>query len=440
MFQKVLLITRVITYTASFLLSDVYRLTVLRAKYLGYRITRPKTEITNDEDVRNIVIVGASFAGYEAARVLAKSLSLLPGLRYRVVVIEPHSHFHFTWVLPRFCVVPDHEHKAFIPYGGGYLKGVAPDVLRWVTDRAVSVSRDAVRVSSGEEIPYAFLIVATGSGMPGDENSLPSRVDADGKKEGIQRLKDVQLKIKGAKNLVVVGGGAAGVELAGDAKAQFPDKKVVLVHSRDAVMHRFGPGLQTAAMDGLKKLGVDVITGERLVGHDTEGGFVALKSGKQVECDVLINCTGQRPASHLIADLSPDSILKTGQVRVKATLQIVDDSFLNVYACGDVAETGTQNPNARSANRQGSIVAGNVLAAIQGKAPSREFIPSFVDGVIKLTLGLEKSVGYVRDGDSELLLPSKEKDIALMSKHAWSLFGAKAFEDNIDGVVAVGNK
>lgn len=288
MFQKVLLITRVITYTASFLLSDVYRLTVLRAKYLGYRITRPKTEITNGEDVRNIVIVGASFAGYEAARVLAKSLSLLPGLRYRVVVIEPHSHFHFTWVLPRFCVVPDHEHKAFIPYGGGYLKGVAPDVLRWVTDRAVSVSRDAVRVSSGEEIPYAFLIVATGSGMPGDENSLPSRVDADGKKEGIQRLKDVQLKIKGAKNLVVVGGGAAGVELAGDAKAQFPDKKVVLIHSRDAVMHRFGPGLQTAAMDGLKKLGVDVITGERLVGHDTEGGFVALKSGKQVECDVLV--------------------------------------------------------------------------------------------------------------------------------------------------------
>lgn len=57
-----------------------------------------------------------------------------------------------------------------------------------------------------------------------------------------------------------------------------------------------------------------------------------------------------------------------------------------------------------------------------------------------LQLGLEKSVGYVRDGDSELLLSSKEKDIALMSKQAWSLFGAKAFEDNIDGVGAVRNK
>lgn len=69
----------------------------------------------------------------------------------------------------------------------------------------------------------------------------------------------------------------------------------------------------------------------------------------------------------------------------------MDDSLPNVYACGDVAETGTQNPNARSANRQGSIVAGNVLAAIQGKAPSREFIPSFVDGVIKLTVSKFRS-------------------------------------------------
>lgn len=303
MLQQTFFITKVLAYGISFLLSDLYRFAVLRAKYLQYRIT-PWREKRNDDDdegvegVRNIVVIGASFAGYEAARVLAKSLPFLPGAqgRYRVVVVEPHSHFHFTWVLPRFCVVPDHEHKAFIPYGG-YLQGVPPDIVRWVTGRAVGASRDAVRLSGsgegeGEMIPYAFLIVATGSGMKsgGDENenSLPSRVDADGKKEGIWQLRDMQQKVRGAENLVVVGGGAAGVELATDAKAQYPDKKVVLVHSRDAVMHRFGPRLQVAAMDGLRQLGVDVITGERLVGHDAESGFVTLKSGRQVECDVLV--------------------------------------------------------------------------------------------------------------------------------------------------------
>ncbi|KAK7753510.1 hypothetical protein SLS62_004585 [Diatrype stigma] len=455
MLQQTLFIIKVLAYGISSLLSDVYRLAVLRAKYLHYRITPWKGKGDDDEgeEVRNIVVVDASFAGYSAARVLAKSLPYLPGNRgrYRVVVVEPHSHFHFTWVLPRFCVVPDHEHKAFIPYGG-FLRGVPPDFVRWVAGRAVGASRDAVQISgsSGETIPYAFLIVATGSGISGGDenesnenesknNSLPSRVDADGKKEGIRQLKDMQQRIRGAENLVIVGGGAAGVELATDAKGQYPDKKVVLVHSRDAVMHRFGARLQAAAMDGLRQLGVDVITGERLVGHDTESGLVTLKSGRQVECDVLIKCTGQRPASHLIADLSPSSVLATGQVRVKSTMQIADDEFPNVYACGDVAETGTPNPNARSADRQAAIAADNVLSAIQGKAPSREYIPNFMDGVIKLTLGLEKSVGYARDGDSELLLRSKEKDLALMSRQAWWRFGAKAFEDDVEGD-AVGSK
>jgi NADH dehydrogenase FAD-containing subunit len=40
---------------------------------------------------------------------------------YRVVVIEKHDHFQFTWALPRFSVVSGHERKAFIPYHG-YLK------------------------------------------------------------------------------------------------------------------------------------------------------------------------------------------------------------------------------------------------------------------------------------------------------------------------------
>ncbi|RYP42971.1 hypothetical protein DL768_010149 [Monosporascus sp. mg162] len=382
-----------------------------------------------DEEVRNIVIVGASFAGYPAARVLANSLPFLPGNQYRLVVVEPHSHFHFTWVLPRFCVVKDHEHKAFIPYGG-YLGAAAPGVLRWTQDHVVCASRDSVRLSSGEEIPYAFLIVATGSGSGSSGDSLPSRVDADGKKDGIQKLKDMQLKVEKARNLVVVGGGAAGVELAADAKDKYPEKKVVIVHSRDAVMHRFGPGLQTTAMDGLRELGVDVITGERVVGHDAKSGFVTFKSGRRVECDVLINCTGQRPASQLVVDLSPDSVLETGQIRVKPTLQIPDDSFPNVYACGDVAETGTRNPNARSAMRQGMIAAENVLLAIQGKAPRYEYIPHFADGAIGLTVGLQNSVAYVRDGDSELLFRIRDKDITLRSGQAWSKLGAKPFEDD----------
>jgi NADPH-dependent 2,4-dienoyl-CoA reductase/sulfur reductase-like enzyme len=140
-------------------------------------------------------------------------------------------------------------------------------------------------LSSGEEIPYEFLVVATGAGAI---DMLPSRVDADKKEEGIAKLKEIQAKIRQANRIVVVGGGAAGVELATDAKVQYPEKTVVLVHSKDHVMHRFGSELQKAAMDGLKDLGIEVITGDRLIGEDKDRGLVMLKSGREVECDFLV--------------------------------------------------------------------------------------------------------------------------------------------------------
>lgn len=141
---------------------------------------------------------------------------------------------------------------------------------------------------SGEEVPYEYLVVATGSG---EGVVLPSRVGADDKEAGIELLRGVQTRIKDAKKVVVVGGGAAGVELATDAKGAYPNKHVVLVHSRDAVMHRFGPEFRKAALDGLRDLGVEVILGERLVSQDAEKGTVTLSSGKVIECDYLVRLT-----------------------------------------------------------------------------------------------------------------------------------------------------
>ena len=240
------------------------------------RLTAPE----KTDKPRNIVIVGASFAGYHAARIIA--LDLPPDSPYRVVVIEPNSHFNFTWVLPRLCVVEGgHEHKAFIPYGPHL--GGAP--VEWVRDRVVEVGRESVRLGGGEEIPYEFLILATGSGAA---DALPSRVGATDKVEGTRLLRGMQQKIKSAERLLFIGGGAVGVEIAADAKSLYPEKSVTLVHSRDGVMHRFGPELQAEALKGLQKLGVEVILSDRLAEEDEAKGVATLKSGKTVAYDCLV--------------------------------------------------------------------------------------------------------------------------------------------------------
>lgn len=104
-----------------------------------------------------------------------------------------------------------------------------------------------------------------------------------------------------------------------------------------------------------------------------------------------INCTGQKPASGLLADLAPDAIAPSGHIRVKPTLQIDDDSLPNIFACGDVADTKAPNPNSRIASRQAEVVADNIVLAARGKKPCCTYEPAWGDGVIKLTLGLVRN-------------------------------------------------
>ncbi|KAH8160680.1 hypothetical protein CIB48_g7567 [Xylaria polymorpha] len=424
MFKKAWLVTRAVRNIAAFLGSLISRSLWLRGRRIRYQLSSSNYA---DGKQRNIVVVGASMAGYHVAKSIAESI--LPGSPYRVVVVEPHDHFHFTWVLPRFSVIEGHEHKAFIPYGP-YLRHLPDGVLRWIRGRAVRITKDSVYLGSGEEIPYEFLVVATGAGAT---DVLPSRVDADDRAEGISKMRDLQAKIKEANNLVVVGGGAAGVELATDAKSHYPEKTVTLVHSRDNVMNRFGPELQKAAMNGLLGLGIEAITNDRLIGEDKERGVVMLKSGKEVKCDFLVNCVGQKPNSLPIAELSPKSITATGHVLVKPTMQIDDDSLPNVYVCGDVAETNTPNPNSRTARGQAMIAADNVILAIDGYEPTNKYKPQWLEGLIKLTLGLDKSVIHVGDfSGTELIFQSKEKDLALMSGGAWKHMGATPFRDDTE--------
>ena len=239
--------------------------------------------IDDEKACRNIVIVGAAFAGYNAAKVI--SAGLPKGGSYRVVVVEPNSHFNFTWVLPRFCVVEGHEHKAFIPYGG-YLSRAPKGGVKWIRSRVQEVTRTSVRLQDGAEVPYEFLVIATGATVP---VGLPSRVGAEDKAEGIELLRRFQCRIKEAKHVVVAGGGAAGVEVATDAKSKYPDKEVVLVHSRQAAMHRFSPGLQAATKEAFERLGMQVILGEKVVSQDPDNQTVSLTSGKTINCDCFVS-------------------------------------------------------------------------------------------------------------------------------------------------------
>jgi NADH dehydrogenase FAD-containing subunit len=162
-------------------------------------------------------------------------------------------------------------------------------------------------------IPYEFLIVATGCTQP-----FPARVISTDKRDGCEELRGMQDQVANASSVAVVGGGAVGVEIAADIKSYFPDKRVVLVHSREQLLPRFGPRLHKHVLEALGKLGVEVKLGCRprlepkveKVDEDVEQAIpngptiLHFEDGNEDNFDLVVSDNTQDPFSYHMDDLT----------------------------------------------------------------------------------------------------------------------------------------
>jgi apoptosis-inducing factor 2 len=230
---------------------------------------------------KNIVVIGGSFAGYLLAKQLSESLPS----GYRVILIEKHSHFHFTWNFPRVTVLQGHEQKAFVPYPAKP-RDAPQGVYLFKQGNVISISAESVNLQDGQSIPYEYLAIATGS-----QRRYPASLDANEKVDCMHFFADQQESIKTARKIVVVGGGAAGVEVTADIKSKYPEKDVCLVHSRDRLLNSFEVGLHTKAKVALEELGVKLHLGVRVInGLDLDGpSEMTLQDGQMLACDLLVS-------------------------------------------------------------------------------------------------------------------------------------------------------
>ncbi|KAK5556514.1 hypothetical protein LTR46_005706 [Exophiala xenobiotica] len=373
-------------------------------------------------DPKNVVVVGGSFAGYFLARQLADSLPT----GYRVLVIEKHSHYHFTWNFPRITVIQGHTKNAFIPYPQP--SSVKPEgIYSFRQGEVVKIKTNNVILSDGSTIPFEYLAIATGS-----QARYPATMDDTNDKAGCMRFfEEQQERIKAAHHIIIVGAGAAGVEIAGDIKSQYPQKKVTLIHSREQLLNNFGPGLHDRAKSALEGLGVELYLGQRVISglegdNPTE---VTIQSGKVLQCDALIRCTGQSARSGLVKDAFPSSVSPSGSILVGETLQITG-APPNVFACGDVIDLPGPRLG-RAAAFQGINVAQNIVRSIK-RQPLKAYKPGVLDTSIELTLGLGNNVTYINDGGKEMSFPKKMPDLDMHAAQAWAMMGAKPFDNPED--------
>lgn len=122
--------------------------------------------------------------------------------------------------------------------------------------------------------------------------------------------------------------------------------------------------------------------------------------------------TGQTPQSELIRALSPESIDDAGFVRVQRTLQISDIRFPNMFAVGDVADTGAHKA-ARPALRQAPVVVENIEHLVKNEPLE---VYDVVDGPsIHLTLGIVSFISCVYMSLIVVLTCLKTKNIKFIN-------------------------
>lgn len=301
---------------------------------------------------------------------LLKTLAGRPWPGVEVILVSPHPRQIYSGMLPGWMA--GHYHLAQCTAALGPLAAAAG--VRFLVDRVVAVEagQRRIRTASHGEIAYDVLSLDVGAGIDASPLAdcgtrlLPIR-PLEAFVADWQDFVEAACR-RGRAHLAIVGGGAAGVELALAARYRLSREIGAAQHAVTLVTGGgLLPGHGAAIVDrvgaALSGHGVTVCSG---YASGTPDGL-RLDDGSNLAADAIIAATGVRPDGWL-AD-SGLALAADGFIAVGDGQQSV--SHPEVFAAGDVA-TRTDAPHAKSgvyAVRAGPVLAVNLQRALAGQAP-----------------------------------------------------------------------
>lgn len=102
-----------------------------------------------------------------------------------------------------------------------------------------------------------------------------------------------------------------------------------------------------------------------------------------------------KPRGDIIQTLSPALYNPTTHsIRVKDTLQVADNSYPNIFAAGDVADTPDLKM-AYKAGLHGPIVAKNILSLLKNQTPGSVYKPTTDSEMMALPMGKFGGISYL---------------------------------------------
>ncbi len=279
--------------------------------------------------MKHLLLLGGGHAHVHVLRELAAQ----PIAACHVTLVSPFERQLYSGMVPGLLAGHYSVDDCVIP-----LRPLADAArLRFVQASAVSLdaASRSVRLSTGDTLSYDVLSLDTGPVMPtgiiegAAEHAWPVRPIEHFIARWQALLDQPESPLPGS--LVVIGGGAAGVELAMAFKFRLGDAAAVgIVTGGGPVLNGQSAALQRRASRALKRCGVTIFDDSC---EQIRAGSLLLASGMRLACDLPILAIGAAAAPWLAG--SGLQCNRAGFVETGPTLQSV--SHPQVFAAGDVA-------------------------------------------------------------------------------------------------------
>jgi len=346
---------------------------------VNFSICLPKSSLPR------VVIIGGGFAG----------LSLVEGLKNKaiqVVVLDKNNYHQFQPLLYQVATSGLEPDSIAFPFRKQF-KGYKNVSFRLAEVQEIDTNSKKIQTNKGH-LSYDYLVIATGTttnffGMENvEKNSLGMKNIRDSlniRHLMLQNLEQAAITCNDTErdaltNFVIVGGGPAGVEMAG-ALAEFckyilpkdyPEypssiMKIYLVEGSGKLISAMSEKASAKTLKYLKELNVEVLLNEIVTNFN--GEIVRTKKGKELLAKNLIWTAGVK--GQLPKGIDKKHIVGGNRLKTNQYLQI--EGLNNVFAMGYIAavitkDTPKGHPQvAQPAIQQGKVLAKNIINSIDNK-------------------------------------------------------------------------
>jgi NADH:ubiquinone reductase (H+-translocating) len=334
---------------------------------------------------QKIIVIGGGFAGIQLVRQLDEKL-------FDVMLIDKINHHQFQPLFYQVATSQLEPSSISFPLRNVF-KGKKNLQIRLTEVLSVNESSNTITTTIGN-FPYDYLVIAIGcktnffGNQEIEKNAFTLKTTYEAitiRNHILQTFENIISADENIKesllNLVIVGAGPTGVELAG-AFAEirknilpkdypgidFSKFKIILIEGSKNTLNSMSENAKIASREYLEEMGVIIMT-ETIVDH-YDGKLLTLKNGENIKTKTVIWAAGV--TGNTILGLSQSYYANTNRLRVNPLNLIIGSK--NIYALGDIALMETiQYPKghpqlANVAINQAKNLAKNFKCFIKSKA------------------------------------------------------------------------